>query len=124
MKNNYPTACRTFFCPYLDGEDIYRPDTFQQLIEKLHGDVGNYIPCIPPHIPTAAAEILIEKTRSIAAAILIGRQWVKVVVSLDRNKDQSWDVKKDVVEAWQKLFQTHNEKLPAFAVTAAEVKFI
>lgn len=102
QQHEYPKGCKDFICPYLEGEDIYRPDVFQKVIEECGGDTGNFIPRIPTTIPTEKVHDLIKETRSVPAFILVG-QWSKVILSLDRHADQSWNVSDDVAERWKQL---------------------
>jgi len=85
-----PVACHGFFCPYLGGEDIHRPDTFQPLLEELGGNMGNYIPAVPQAMDVEFAKKTIRETRTVPAAALFDGNWVRVVLPLDRQPDGSW----------------------------------
>lgn len=104
----YPEACDHFECPYLQGKYIHRPDNFQSVLEEIGVEVGNFIPAIPPHIPVKTAEHLIKENRSIPAYILIGNQWMRVILSLDREDGKTWMVNERSVELWEDLFQTYD----------------
>lgn len=41
-----PDACRRFKCPYLEGEDIFRPDKAQSILESMHITQSGFIPAI------------------------------------------------------------------------------
>lgn len=69
--------------------------------------VGSFIPAIPPHIPVKMAESLIRENRSIPAYILIGNEWVRVILSLDREDAKTWIVNEKSVELWQDLFRNY-----------------
>jgi len=105
---NYPPSCKDFFCPYLEGKDIYRPDTFQPILEELNGNMSNYIPTIPLNIPIEKAKNLIQKTRNIVASIIVGNEWVDIILPLDRNEDRSWTSNEDAVKQWRELYNEKN----------------
>lgn len=107
---NYPPACKGFICPYLSGENIYRPNTFQPLLEELNKNIGNHIPSISPKIPIKKAERLIRKTKAIPVSITIGGEWIRVVISFnpDQNKDGDCIATKEITEQWKKLHQKYD----------------
>lgn len=90
MKPEQPEMCGAFHCPYQEREGLHRPDSFQETLESLGGNIGNYIPVIPDSIPIETANRLIRETRTIPAAVINGGQWVNVILPLDRNKDGGW----------------------------------
>lgn len=96
-----PIICHTFLCPYLGGEDIHRPDTFQPLLMELAGTMGNFIPAIPRAMNVEFACELIRETRAIPAAILMDGQWVRLVLPLDRQPDGSWISDEMMTARWQ-----------------------
>src|ERR1041385_9041190 len=87
-----PFPCTQFECPYIQGKFIHRPDEFQKVLEEIGIQVGNFIPAIPPYVPVKMAECLIRENRTIPAFIMIGNEWVKVVLSLDRQDSRTWIV--------------------------------
>ncbi len=100
-----PETCRDFKCPYLTGEDIYKPSTFQNVLEELRGNMGNYIPAVATHVPINAAINLIRESRSLPAFILIGNTWLKLILPLDRNSDGSWATNDAAMHAWINLYE-------------------
>jgi len=114
-----PDACDQFQCPYLQGEDIHRPDSFK-FLEELGGNIGNYIPAVPTNVPVSLAESLIREHRTLPAFILLGTEWARVTLPLDRNDDRTWTVKDSDVELWRKVFEIYEEHvdlLPAGLAT-------
>lgn len=107
----YPQPCSDFKCPYLQGKYIHRPDNFQVVLEEMNIEVGSFIPAIPPHIPVKMAESLIRENRSIPAYILVGNEWVRVILSLDRKDAKTWIVNEKSVGLWQNLFRTYGESI-------------
>lgn len=103
-KKEQPQTCTDFKCPYLQGKYIHRPDSFQRVLEDMDVGVGNFIPAIPPYVPIKMAECLIKENRSVPAYILIGNEWIRVILSLDRQDAKSWVVNEKSVELWTKLF--------------------
>lgn len=103
----YPEACDQFECPYLQEYPIHRPDNFQEVLEEIGIEVGNFIPAIPPYVPVKMAECLIRDSRSVPAYILIGNEWIKVILSLDREDAKSWIVNEKYVELWGDLFRIY-----------------
>jgi len=96
-----PPICHDFQCPYTSSEeDIYRPDTFQALIEELGGNMGNYIPMVPTTISVADARQLITKSRTIPAAFFCNGDWMKAIIPLDRNEDGSWVTTELMLDIW------------------------
>jgi len=106
-----PSTCVEFKCPYLQDDDIYRPDTFQDLLEELNGNIGNYIPYISPIIPESEVRELIKKTRSIPACITVGDKGLKFILPLDRDKDGSWSSTENNVRKWEELYSKYGEPL-------------
>lgn len=104
----YPESCDHFECPYLQGQYIHRPDEFQKVLESLNISVGNFIPAVPPHIPVTMAEDLIKESRTVPAFILIGNEWIRVILSLDRTDGKSWVVNDKAVGQWSDLFRTYD----------------
>ncbi len=90
-RDDYPEMCKTFICPYLSGDDIHRPDIFQEVLEQAKGNIGNYIPMIPTTRLIEDAEQLVRDTRSLPAAIMINNEWSYVMLPLDRKADGEWD---------------------------------
>ncbi len=121
--NKWPSACKTFLCPYLEGANIYRPDTFQ-FLKELDINIGNFIPSIHPGLPIKETKELIIKTRTIPASILVGNKWVKVIMALDRAEDKSWTVNKKIVQEWEKFYKSYDVKFYSSAKKAAGVKII
>lgn len=107
----YPEACDHFQCPYLQGNYIHRPDTFQKTLEEMDIQVGNFIPAIPPYVPVNVAECLIKENRSIPAYILIGNEWIKVILSLDRENGKSWMVNEKSLGLWGDLFKIYGASI-------------
>jgi hypothetical protein len=105
--DKYPNACRTFECPYLQKKYIHRPDNFQTVLEEINIGVGNFIPAVPPHIPVKLAEDLIRENRTVPAYILIGNEWARVILSLDREDAKSWVVNETSVKLWGDLFNAY-----------------
>src|SRR4030095_3662182 len=99
-----PLACQTFRCPFLEGADIHRPDTFQIFLEQVGGNMGNYIPIVPANIDVAEAEEVILQTRTIPAAILMDGQWMKLFLPLDRKADGSWQTDNRSKDEWEAFY--------------------
>lgn len=97
-----PKGCHEFYCPYIRGDDIHRPDTFLQVIEELHGTVGNYIPRVPTKVNVDAAKALMRETRSLPVFVLDG-QWQKVILCVDRTKERGWGATEEQIYKWNKL---------------------
>jgi len=98
-----PIICESFYCPYVSGVDIHRPDVFQPLLEELNGDMGNYIPAVSRAMDVEFAKDLIRETRSIPAAIMLEGQWVKLILPLDRQPDGSWVTTEHLHARWAVL---------------------
>lgn len=109
--DNYPDSCDHFECPYLEGKYIHRPDNIQDVLEEIDVQVGNFIPAIPPYVPIKKASILIREDRSVPAYILIGNEWVRVILSLDRENAKSWIVNEKSVELWSDLFKAYGASI-------------
>lgn len=109
--DQYPQVCDEFECPYLQGKQIHRPDNFQGVLEEIGIGVGSFIPAIPPHIPVKMAEILIRENRSIPAYILVGNEWIKVILSLDRENAKTWTVNEKSMQLWQALFNIYGSDI-------------
>lgn len=90
MKPEQPEMCGAFHCPYQERDGLHRPDVFQETLEWLGGNIGNYIPVIPTSIPIDVAKELIVKTRTVPASIINGGQWVNVIMPLDRDEQGGW----------------------------------
>jgi hypothetical protein len=105
--DKYPEACHDFECPYLNGKYIHRPDEFQEVLEEIDVQVGNFIPAIPPHVPVKIAVNLIRENRSVPAYILIGNEWIRVILSLDREDAKTWMVNETSVELWGDMFKVY-----------------
>lgn len=106
-RNNYPVVCNDFVCPYLDGEDMHRPDEFQGVLKELNGNVGAYIPAVPTLIPVQVAKQMIANTRTVPAFILVVDEWMRVILSLDRHPDRTWTVNQEPNDRWRDLFKLH-----------------
>jgi len=52
-------------------------------------------------------EDLIRENRSIPAYIMIGNEWIRVILSLDREDARTWMVNEKSVELWETLFHTY-----------------
>ena len=109
---NYPQSCHDFVCPYLEGEDIHRPDAFQQTVEELNGNMANFIPHLSARVPVEESRELITSSRSVPASILQNGQWVEIIMPLDKENDGSWAVTEDRVIRWEELYARHGELLP------------
>jgi hypothetical protein len=105
FEERKPQTCSEFTCPYLQGKDICRPDRFQPLLEELNGDMGNYIPAIPTNTESSLVETTIRDSRSLPAFILIGNEWVRVILPLDRNDDKTWKPNEQTTKLWEKLLK-------------------
>jgi hypothetical protein len=90
-QTEQPWECQEFHCPYQRGEDVHRPDTFQQVLEESQGNIGNYVPIVPATMDAEAAKRLIKQERCLPAAILVGGQWRSVILPLDRKEDGTWE---------------------------------
>lgn len=111
----YPEGCRIFSCPYLDGQDIHRPDTFQSVLEEVKGNIGNYIPSIPRSIPVQRAIQLIRETRSVLAEIIWDSKWTRVALPLDRDADGMWYPTGQLLAPWAELCLKYGVELVANA---------
>jgi len=107
---NQPNICRTFQCPYIRGEDVHKPDSFQWLLEELGGNMGNFIPAISTQVPVTEAQALIASSRSLPAFILINGQWIETILPLDKEPDGSWQTA--ATDEWAKLYSDHGAILP------------
>jgi hypothetical protein len=108
-----PAQCKNFHCPYIYGNDIHRPDAFQELLEKLAGNVGNYIPFVPSGVSVEETKALVLKTRTIPAAITMPNGgWKVLVMPLDREPDGTWYTNKSRAKNWVMLFNKHGYHLP------------
>lgn len=105
-----PQMCDQFKCSYLEGADIHRPDSFQ-FLEELECGIGNFIPAIPSSIPVRLAKSLILEHRTLPAFVILGEEWARVILPLDRNKDRTWTVKDSDIELWKKVFDIYDEKI-------------
>jgi len=105
--DTFPLGCKVFLCPYLAGDEIHRPDTFQYLLESMNITVCAFVPAVPKTIPVEEANDLITRTRTIMAATadLYGYsgQWVRVVMPLDLEKNGQWYLNKDLLPPWISL---------------------
>lgn len=90
MTPEQPIPCRIFNCPYQERDGYHRPDNFQETLESLGGNIGNYIPAIPISIPIDKANRLIRKTRTVPASVMNDGQWVDVILPLDRDENGGW----------------------------------
>lgn len=102
-QKGYPKECRDFRCPYLVGDSIHRPDTFQSLLVGLGGNLGGYVPTIPYVIPVLAASKLITETRTVLASRIFDYQWKKIVMPLDTETDGNWYPKEEFLPPWDEL---------------------
>lgn len=109
--SKYPQPCGDFECPYLQGQEIHRPDNFQETLETMNIQVGNFIPAVPIDVPVRIAETLIKDNRSIPAFVMVGREWVRVILSLDRRSDSLWIVNEKSVELWKELFSLYESDM-------------
>ena len=89
-ESSRPKECVEFECPYLKGDDIHRPDTFQEVLMELGGNMGNYVPTINISIPKEEAIRKIKETRTVPAGYLLGGKWVETILPLDKNGD-TWE---------------------------------
>ena len=99
-RDDYPPQCKTFFCPYLEGAEIHRPDKFQDVIEGAKGNIGSFIPMVPLIMTAKSARRLIEQTRSVPAVFILDSKWVQVVLPLDRKDDGTWEENPDTITKW------------------------
>lgn len=104
-SEHLPPICRDFHCPYQLMPGLHRPDTFQSLLEELHGTNGGYIPIISDKIPVSDALALIARHRSVMAAFLLGDHWIPLALPIDKNYDNSWTVTEESRRAWKELYE-------------------
>ena len=104
----YPYVCGGFICPYLTGENIHRPDTFQKVLEEAKGNIGNYIPTIPVNFDSAEVRKLIKKSRSVPASIIINDRWHHVILPLDRNENGNWVSTEEIVSVWEEFYNENS----------------
>lgn len=102
-EKNYPWGCAAFNCPYLTGVPCHRPDTFQDLLERMQGSIGNYIPVIPRTVPVKKAERLIAESRSVLAAVVLNDAWTMVAMPLDRDSLGNWFPTDELLAPWKEL---------------------
>lgn len=107
-----PAACQWFTCPYLAGDAIHRPDTFQRLLETAGGSISNFVPAVAAAIPVDAAETAILKTRTLPAAIMVGNTWVRIILPLDCRADATWRADEGAFREWDRVYRTHGITLP------------
>lgn len=98
-----PAMCERFRCPYQERDGFHRPDSFQQTLEELRGNVGNYIPIVPVSIPVERANQLIRDTRTVPAAIIADGQWLDVILPLDQKPGELVAIQGDTVWANAKI---------------------
>ena len=110
-EEHFPPGCRLLPCPYLEGEDIHRPDTFQAILEESHGNVGNYIPSIPRSIPIQRALRLIRETRSVLAVIILDGKLTRVALPLDRDAEGMWYPTQEILAPWAELCAKYGVQL-------------
>lgn len=101
--------CRNFKCPYLFGEDVHKPGSFQKVLEEAKGDMGNYIPAICTFVPVETANGLIIGTRTLPAFILVDGQWILSIIPIDKKEDGSWEVSDTMVKSWSLLYQKYKQ---------------
>lgn len=89
-QKEQPVECTDFKCPYLEGRDIHRPDSFQATLEELGGNIGNYIPSVLTSIPIDIANQRIRDTRTVPVSVINGEYWVNVIMPLDRDENGGW----------------------------------
>lgn len=106
-EKSYPWGCASFNCPYLHGMPCHRPDTFQDLLERLKGSIGNYIPVIPRTVPVKKAERLICETRSVLAMVILNGAWTMVAMPLDRDSLGNWFPVNDLLTPWKELCEEY-----------------
>jgi hypothetical protein len=80
---DYPKQCRSFICPYLSGDDIHRPDSFEYMLKIMRVTVEGFIPAIPVALDPVEACNLVYETRSMLASMIVRGQWQRSVISLD-----------------------------------------
>lgn len=107
-KKDYPPSCKWFVCPYLIGENVQRPDKYQNLLKELSGSIGNYVPAIPIGFDSGEVRKIITKTRTIPAFIMIENKWYEVIMPLDRNEDGSWVSTEEIINEWEELYYKHS----------------
>jgi hypothetical protein len=110
-KEEQPAVCREFRCPYLTGKMVHKPEVFQEQLEALNGNIGNYIPAINVAVPVAAACELIKETRSLPAYVFPSEGWRETVLPLDK-ENGSWSTPQAAVDAWAKLYEDSGVLLP------------
>src|SRR5262245_58234452 len=98
-----PRICAAFKCRYLEGLPVHRPDTFQAMLLELDVEIGNFVPMIPASVPIHEAALLILKTRTILADIIVDQRWVTVPLPFDRQPDGSFRISADAIQAWNEL---------------------
>lgn len=111
-KKEQPNVCKVFHCPYIRGENIHKPDVFQDELKDLKGNIGNYIPAVLSSIDIAATKELIRKTRTIPAYILIGNEWKEIIMPLDRDENGTWLLTGERLKPWEELYKRYNQALP------------
>lgn len=106
LMTGYPKECREFQCPYLNGDSIYRPDTFQPLLQRLGISLKSFIPWIPVVIPMKQSKKLIRRTRSILCAVKADK-WELITLKLDQPKGDVFSGSDELREAWQELWDKY-----------------
>ena len=87
-QSGYPKQCADFVCPYLQGEDIHRPDEFQFVLHELGGTLTSFVPYISTKIPIEKAIQRIKKLRVLPATFKTEYGWIGAVVPLDQQEGQ------------------------------------
>lgn len=93
-----PSQCREFDCPYIAGDAIHRPDTFQPFLEELGGNLLCYVPYVPLTVSVEKAKEIMQNTRSIHCAIKLDG-WKPMVLSLDQSSG-AFGANQSQVDAW------------------------
>jgi hypothetical protein len=95
----YPTQCRDFFCPYLLGAPIHRPDTFEAMLRELGGNLCAVIPYVSDTIAVDVAVDRIRTSRSMPCAVR-AEPWSVAVLSLDQADPALWSSTADQRAVW------------------------
>lgn len=102
IHKDRPLQCADFKCPYLNGDQIHRPDTFKAILRRLQSNLVCIIPWIPQSVPPVAAERLIETSWSILCAVKTETGWTPIVLDLTQ-QDNLYKGSKEQNEAWEKI---------------------
>ena len=103
-----PKECVEFGCPYLAGDPIHRPDSFQEVLESSGMKTRSFVPWIPITIPLEEAIEMIRSTRTIMAGLFREGRWHLVSLILDPPAGQVFTGSHRAESQWFELLKKHS----------------